>query len=301
MISVLIPIFNYDVTGLVKSLITQLSLIEIDFEIICIDDASTDKSKNNNLNKIKNVRLHRLQANIGRSKIRNLLADKAKYDWLLFLDADVIPKHNKFILNYVSCLKSHKAKVFCGGIAYKKERPTSTKILRWQYGKKREEISAVIRDKKPYRYFFGANFLIHKSVFSICKFDETLFKYGYEDVLFMEQLKNNRVKIVHTDNDVYHLGIEENDIFIAKTKQAIGNLYQLTCQDRIKGDNLNILKWYKTLETYKLKDIFGKLYRLFNTVLERNLKSKIPSLLVFDLYKLIYFCYLSDKKTISNL
>jgi len=294
MISVLIPIFNYDVTKLVGLLKEQLISAKCKFEIICIDDASTDFFlENDSLIEQDNVTFYKLPENVGRSKIRNLLADKAKYKWLLFLDADVLPEGDNFIKSYLNCIKSKKAKVFCGGIIYQKEQPKDTKTLRWKYGKNREEIATLKRNKYPYHYFFGANFLIQKSVFNRCKFNETILKYGYEDVLFVQELRNNAISIKHINNDVYHLGIEENEFFLTKTKESIENLYILNNKKIIQEQNILILKWVKRLEKFKLKRILALFYNLCGRMFERNLKSKTPSLFVFDIYKLTYFCYLS--------
>lgn len=294
MISVLIPIFNYDATKLVTSLKEQLTLTKCNFEIICIDDASTKFFlENDSLIGQDNVKFYKLHENVGRSKIRNLLANKAKYKWLLFLDADVLPKQDNFIRTYLNCIKSKKAKVYCGGIIYQKEQPEDTKTLRWKYGKNREEISVIKRNENPYHYFFGANFLVHKFVFNSSKFNETILKYGYEDVLFVQELKNNAISIKHINNGVYHLGIDENDFFLIKTKQSIENLYFLYNKRIIHGQNIRILKWVKKLERIALKGIFATFYNVWGRIFERNLKSKAPSLFVFDIYKFTYFCYLS--------
>ena len=185
MLSILIPTFNYPIINLVSELHSQLVLARIKFEIICIDDASSNYYlQNDTLKNLNNVSLQKLPKNIGRSKIRNLLASKAIYDWLLFLDADVIPKDKDFINVYLRCIESKDAQVFCGGIAYENKKPESRKMLRWVYGKKREEIDLEIRKRNPYKYFFGANFLIHKSIFETVKFNNQIVKYGYEDVFF---------------------------------------------------------------------------------------------------------------------
>jgi len=293
MISVLIPVLNYDLTVLVNSLISQLATANVDFEIVCIDDDSSKcLLENNKLGEINNVTLLVLSKNIGRSKIRNLLVKKASYNWLLFLDADVIPKNKNFINVYLKNIKSRKANVYCGGISYKNEKPEISKRLRWVYGRKREEINAERREKTPYQYFFSANFLAHKSVFDTCQFNEVLVKYGFEDVLFAEELSSKNIKIKHLNNDVFHLGIENNDVFLGKTKNAIENLHFLYTQNIIKGENLTILIWYRKLETYNLKGLLAKTYTFLKFFFERNLKSKNPSLFIFDLYKLSYFCYL---------
>ena len=90
MISVLIPVHNYLITTLVQSLHKQLTVEKIAFEIICLDDASTDKKFtkiNKKIRELEGVKYNLLKTNIGRSAIRNKLAKIAQYEWLLFLDA----------------------------------------------------------------------------------------------------------------------------------------------------------------------------------------------------------------------
>ena len=61
MISILIPLYNYDATALVTLLVSQLSVENIDFEIICIDDASANYYlENDKLIDQDSVVLHKL-------------------------------------------------------------------------------------------------------------------------------------------------------------------------------------------------------------------------------------------------
>ena len=76
-------------------------------------------------------------------------------------------------------------------------------------------------------------------------------EYGYEDVLFVEDLKINKVKISHIDNQVFHLGIESSLVFLNKTKEAISNLLNISSNKILKGDNLKLLKTYKKLKSNK--------------------------------------------------
>ncbi|HET8884785.1 MAG TPA: glycosyltransferase, partial [Salinimicrobium sp.] len=95
MLSVLIPTYNYNIFPLVEKIHGLFTRENIGFEIICLDDGSGNEEinkKNHQINAFSNSSFSELEKNIGRSSIRNLLAKKASYDWLLFLDADVIPK-----------------------------------------------------------------------------------------------------------------------------------------------------------------------------------------------------------------
>ena len=86
MISICIPVYNYSVLELARNLADEANKLRVPIEILIMDDASSIeyRSKNEKLNEIENVRYIQLKENVGRSKIRNLLAAEAKYTYLLF-------------------------------------------------------------------------------------------------------------------------------------------------------------------------------------------------------------------------
>ena len=141
MISVLIPTYRYSAYSLLEEIHRQLKQAKIAFEIICLDDASQSEHDelNSLINSLEFATFKILDKNIGRSAIRNLLGQAAKYDWLLFLDADVYPENSDFIARYLENL-SEKIDVILGGIKYHKERPEKEKVLHWTYGRGREEV-----------------------------------------------------------------------------------------------------------------------------------------------------------------
>lgn len=298
MISVLIPVFNYNVSNLVFEIHKQLVTELIDFEIICIDDCSTSLyDENLDVKKLDNVTFIQLTKNIGRSKIRNLLASKAKFDWLLFLDSDVFPRNKNFIKNYIKNIESKKAELYFGGVINQDKKPEKEQMLRWVYGSKRENISCNIRNKNPFKYFLSANFLIKKSIFNLVKFNENIKDYGYEDLIFIEDFKKNKYfKFQHVNNEVYHNGIENSELYILKTKEAIKNLYTLNALDIIDEKQVKILNVFAKLHYLKLTSFLNFVYLKLHKILELNLNSKFPSLFVFDVYKISYYSYLKRNK-----
>lgn len=89
-LSICIPIYNQNVTPLVNELRAQALRADCQFEILLMDDASTRyKEANSRLCELEGVRFIGLEKNVGRSVIRNKLADEAFYDYLLFMDCDV--------------------------------------------------------------------------------------------------------------------------------------------------------------------------------------------------------------------
>lgn len=290
MLSVLIPTYNYNAFLLVKNIQKQLVLEKIPFEIICFDDGSNSSININNeeINTLSNATFIAFKKNVGRSAIRNLLAEKATFNWLLFLDADVLPVSNNFIKNYIKYFNSDKI-VFCGGIKYQ-DSTENQKYLRYKYGKKNEEISLNKRRQNPSKYFFTSNFLIQKAVFSKIKFEEKLVDYGREDLLFSMDLIKEGYKIEQIANEVYHLGIDDNALFIKKTKKAMKNLIFLEKSNLIDADSLQLLKLINKISKFKLLKAAAFLQPVFE-----NLAKNKSSVFFLNCMKVSYLCKLKLK------
>lgn len=87
MISVVIPLYNKE-TSIVQSLNSVLSQSYDDFEVVIVDDGSTDGSAAI-VDAIHDSRIRLIkQENGGPSKARNTGVRNAKGEWILFLDAD---------------------------------------------------------------------------------------------------------------------------------------------------------------------------------------------------------------------
>lgn len=138
-LSILIPIYNFNVVALVSSLHQQIVQLGVEFEICCYDDASDDevsKQENQKLLEFKNVIYKKFAENIGRSQIRNLLAKDGKYDLLLFIDSDSLVKDVSFVEKYLRV--ADECEVVAGGTVYS-EGFSDEFSLRLKYGRKREQ------------------------------------------------------------------------------------------------------------------------------------------------------------------
>ncbi len=303
MISILIPVYDFDVTNLVNTLHKQANGLNIVFEIIVLDDNSGEKYKEINcvLDRLTNVHYFELEKNIGRSGIRNRLADMAKYEHLLFMDCDAEILYNNYLENYVDLCKG--TIVVCGGWIYSPVAPKADHHkLRWKYGLRRESQTARERSRHPYAYFMTNNFLISKSIIKKHGFDESLTGYGHEDTLYAWELRKNNVPINHIDNPMIHLGLESNRVFLQKSRQRVRNLLKILDKlDYPKEIEIHarIMLSFNRLEKFKLLKAYCCLSRKTDKFMIRNLHGKYPSLLVFDLYKLGYLCQVHRKKKIK--
>ena len=293
MLSIVIPTYNYNVYPLVAILHKECLDCTIIFEIIVRDDGSKSdiNLENEKINTLQFCSFQMLENNVGRSAIRNLLAKTAKFDNLIFLDADTMPTNKNFISNYISEIKSGIAIIY-GGIRYQQNQPNSNQLLRWIYGKKREALSVEKRVENPYLSFLTLNFLIQKSVFDEVKFNETIPNLRHEDTLFSFDLKQNKIKIKHIENPVYHLGLETSTIFIKKSEEALVGLKYLIASKLIDFEYVRISKLFSFLEKYKLTSLFGVTFKICKPFILKQLKSFKPSLRLFDLYRIGYLCSL---------
>jgi len=283
MLSILIPTYHYNAYPLAKELFQQALKCNINFEILVYDDASKSKLniENKTINNLYHCTFKELPNNIGRSSIRNLLGTKALYDNLLFVDAGTYPKEKEFIKDYIKYLNT---KVVIGGMVSKIKSPKKPFKLRWLYTNKRE-----------HKTLCSSNFFIDKHTFLSYPFDESLKKYGYEDVLFFETLNKNNIKCKQIKNPVIHEADDGANAFIKKTEYAIENLIQLLNQGKLDRSQNKTSKVFERLCKLKLNTFIAYLFKLSKSMLKKNFNSNYPSLFLFDLYKLGYFCLLKTK------
>lgn len=305
MLSVLIPTYNRDILPLVWSLYNSMWGKDFDFEIICADDASPQKdylaALQENLSELPNVRLICLPENIGRARIRNLLAKEARFEYCWFLDADMMPPFDEFsdnnaynvLENYLSAIEQQTDKPFvvCGGHCYNPLPPTDSRFyLHWWYGQHREVRLAALRQESPYASFTTANFLVSRSIFEETQFEEKIRSYGHEDTFFGLALQAREIPFVHIDNPMEHLGLEPADVFLHKTRQAVENLLLLSSQIDLKSAPIRLWKAFRRLQFFRLIWLFAFLFLRTENMTLRKLSSPKPDLRWLDWYKLGYLC-----------
>lgn len=290
MISICIPVFNFDVTELVTELLRQSSRLNYPVEVIIFDDHSQQYFRNRNALLAVNSNVHYLDFdfNIGRSKIRNRLGDIAKGEWLLFLDCDVLIDDPDYLERYIKNLSG--AKVICGGRKYGSRPFRSELLLRWKYGIKRECRSALSRRHHPYSSFVSGNFIIESSTFQKIRFNEELSGYGHEDTLFGIDLKRHEVEILHIDNPTVHLGLDPYDIFLKKTEQGMENLAKiLRITPHMRNEieqSITLLRLFRTIRRFGLLYPFRGAAKFLGPIIRKNLQGRSPLVIAMDFYKL---------------
>jgi glycosyltransferase involved in cell wall biosynthesis len=293
MLSILIPTYNYDCTNLVRDLHRQAECAGIDYEIVVADDASPIKEcaeRVREINTWPNCRLIELERNLGRARIRNRLADEARFEWLLFMDSDAEVISDSFIVDY---LKHTDADVVCGGLCHADALPSPEVSLRYAYEKRADKKrAACYREQRPYEQFITFCFMVRASVFQAIRFDDSITEYGHEDTLFGVELERRKVNIRHIDNPMRQGGIETNAEFVEKTRAALRNLVLM--EDNMRNHSL-LLKLYGVLHLIRLDGCIARWFSHNEDWLKGQLLESTPQLRLFFLYKLGYYCSLKQE------
>jgi glycosyltransferase involved in cell wall biosynthesis len=299
MLSILIPTYNYNVVPLVSELIQQAHALQIDYEILIQDDASTETALVNH--NIKSSDFHfvqyiQLSENVGRGANRNLLIQRAQYQWVLLLDCDMLPVDALFISNYIALIHQKNDAVIYGGICYHNEAPQHDAQLRWKFGTQREAIPVAQRERKPYQHTLTSNLLIQKAILEAIPFHPNIQKYGYEDLVFVLELEKKGIAIKHIHNPLFHENLESGAIFLNKTEEALDNLKQLIESKIVSSKATRISHWKSRLDFFPANKVIVFLFKVFRKALVRHLCASKPKLFLFDFYKLGYYMHLFHKK-----
>jgi hypothetical protein len=296
MLSVLIPTSNYNISSLVHEIHKQATKANIKFEVICFDDASEKYTYENKLaiDSLPNTRIIRSEKNFGRIQSRQILSNESSYNWLLFLDADVIPKYDKFIECYINTINLGYDVIY-GGFAYSSIKPDNDSILRWKYGKTFEEINAKKRNLKPYQIIISANFFIKKPIFNKINSKISRKSYGLDNY-FGALLKQNGINVLHLNNEVYHFGIEKNIVYLKKTEECIITLLWLYNSKKMLEHNKKLLSVFVKVKRLKLNYLMSFFYLIFNSKIKKNLVGSNPNMFLLQLYKILFMCYKDLRK-----
>nr|WP_297307926.1 glycosyltransferase family 2 protein [uncultured Flavobacterium sp.] len=292
MLSILIPTYNYNTYPLVRELYNQcIKIKDLHFEIIVNDDASKQNFDNELITKIPNCFYFKQATNQGLSASRNFLIQQATQDWCLFLDDDIWPTSNTFVLNYLKAIeKNKKSSVFFGGLQYTKQRPKENELLRWLYGKKHEALPYKKRIREKPNHFLSSNTLINQSVFDKVSYANEINSYGYEDLIFNIKVIENNINVLQVDNPVFHEKLDTSEIFLTKTEKALENLSKAIDMKILEKNTTGISKLESVLRKIYLKKIFVFIFNIFKPHIKNRLIGKNTNLNLFNLYRLGYFC-----------
>lgn len=228
LLSVCIPVYNFTVVDTVGRFLAEADRQSLNVEIVIFDDCSDPfyAQKNATLAEYSRVRYLPLVENMGRSRIRNRLADYANGEWLLFLDCDMEPIYTNFLSRYFSAM-SDQVDVVCGGVSFGSKPHDKQMQLRWKHEMRWVRQREVLQLHDPALRVEVGNFMIRRELYGRCGFDENLTGYGQEDRVFVYRLSQMRARVQFIDNPTNHLGQERNEVFLRKVEESTVNMVRV--------------------------------------------------------------------------
>jgi glycosyltransferase involved in cell wall biosynthesis len=307
MISILIPVYNRDVTALVADLQRQGIESGVPFDILVADDASDQapvKAANAVLGQMAHVGYYSLAQNTGVRRLREEMAARATHPNLLLIDADAAVPDGRYFARYAE-LADGKTVVF-GGIVYPDEPRRDN--LRWWYGIHRECEPADKFNHRPGGFLTTFNLLIPRNVFAGAgtpsasavgaasgepsaspSASARLSGYGHEDTLLGMQLERDGVPVLHINNPLLHTGLSDNGTFLRQTESAVSNLLALYRSFEplsLLRSRSRLIRMFEWLRRLGLLRVYAAWFSANENAIRQQLLSSTPSLRKMDAYKL---------------
>lgn len=301
-LSILLPSYNNVCVSLVQVLQRQADALrgKLDkpfrYEIIVADDCSTDAAcidANRVIGDMLHCRYLRMEQNVGRAQIRNVLISESRGDYVLLIDSDLFLCDDNYLYKYAT---STADVVYGGtriggeGLAMVDNEANTENLkgnLRYIYEKKAEPSHrAAFRQLRPNQEISVCNLYARRDIMEAHPFDSRFKAYGYEDVLFGKRLAESGIEVTHIDNPVLINEFEPNSVFVKKTEEAILTLCSF--EQDLEGYS-NLKTKVSTLGRYIPLSLFRLWHRIMKNKEKRNLTGSKPSLLLFKLYKLGFF------------
>lgn len=301
-LSILLPSYNNVCVSLVQALQRQADALrgKLDkpfrYEIIVADDCSTDAAcidANRVIGDMLHCRYLRMEQNVGRAQIRNVLISESRGDYVLLIDSDLFLCDDNYLYKYAT---STADVVYGGtriggeGFAMVDNEANTENLkgnLRYIYEKKAEPSHwAVFRQLRPNQEISVCNLYARRDIMEAHPFDSRFKAYGYEDVLFGKRLAESGIEVTHIDNPVLINEFEPNSVFVKKTEEAILTLCRF--EQDLEGYS-NLKTKVAALGRFIPLSLFRFWHRIMKNKEKRNLTGPKPSLLLFKLYKLGFF------------
>jgi Glycosyl transferase family 2. len=300
---------------LIDELSDACKCFDFETDIIAFEDGSTIVYDENRTSVEKSNGKYIVSSeNLGRSKSRNILAQNARYEYLVFIDCDSkVLDGKEYISTYIDFINRfkeigfNKGFVLCGGRYYMESNDICSDYhLHKHIGYIREPNTYLLNDKanitidkrksdKGYyvitdpdyldadkinhysmKLLLSNNFLIRKEDFEKVRFDERITKYGHEDTLLGIELRKRDIEIFYIKNPVLHMGLKNNDEFISDLKKSIDNLKFISENviDDISANDFKLLRYYRIIKRLKLSKTLNLIYVHWGTKIESSLKTK---------------------------
>lgn len=233
-ISVLIPVFRRDPSLLLTALDACTRRPDATVEILVADDGSPGRGTARIIaGAIEQIALPvlflRSPKNVGRAAIRNRLCDRARGEYVLFLDCDMVLKDPHYLENYLDAIRNQPIDVSFGGLAMSHSWKETAEFELYACVSQRSHcVSAAKRQEQASKYTYTCNLLVRRTLATEHPFCEEFRGWGWEDTEWALRV-SKIISIRHLENPVLHDGVLPPEVMIARIEESIPN-FQLICK-----------------------------------------------------------------------
>ncbi len=266
-LSVLVPFYHDNPSELLDALLKQAAELR-GVEIIIYDDGTLDPIICATL--AAQVRgastpatLLIAEENRGRSTARNTLQEKARGQWVLFLDADMRPGSPDFLAHYLSLIKADTADIIFGGFTVPETAGPAQELHR-ALSQLSDCLDLSERAAAGPQYVATSNLCVRKSVLLAEPFDKGFVGWGWEDSEWAARVAQ-RFILMHTDNTAVHLGLESDDTLLARFRDSAKNYARFTQKHPELAQTLTL---YRLIQKLRKIPMQGAVRPMMKTVVK---------------------------------
>ncbi len=186
--------------------------------------------------------------NKGRSHARNRLISHAGSDWILLIDADMLPDSTNFLKVYLAAARAcERPALFAGGFSLERVKARGHQKLHAAQSLRSECLDAEARSREPGRNVFTSNLLVHREILHAVTFDQGFVGWGWEDVDWGLRVAQ-QYPVCHLDNTATHLGLDRDSVLMRKYRRSGPNFARLIKRHPEAARSMSLYRAARTLK-----------------------------------------------------
>jgi glycosyltransferase involved in cell wall biosynthesis len=285
-LSVLTPFHRHDPSALLK----RLGSVPLGVEIILLDDGSASATLMADVLSAAErlaapARLIVWGANRGRAAARNRLIEEARGEYVLFLDADMIPDSPRFLSIWLGVLSTQKPRVAFGGLSVAQTAVCEDTALHHNLFARSDCAPPRARAQKSAQSTASANLAVRRDFLAAHPFDPCFTGWGFEDTDWALSAAR-RTSILHVDNPATHVGLDTVATLMRKSAEAGRNFARLA---KKHPQAVRSFAAYRAASALKLMPARSALRRLTAALASAKLTPMPMRRAAFKLYRAAHF------------